>query len=244
MTVKYKKFIGLGMLGIFLAGTLGFSGPVRAASTSVVAGVAISVKDTFFTGQPTALPVSAQVLTAGGLTERKLIDLSKLSVSSAGGTITVSEGATGDVTPLDAMSSAPEPGDWINVSLTDQSLSGPGASMPLQGICQSPGSSPGPHNAPCSIVVTVVDAISSALAPGDSITVSVAGQPLSGPGASMPLQGFCKSRGSSPGPNNAPCSIVATSSVNFAVIIGGVIQINIAQAPGTYYGVMEVTAGY
>jgi len=200
MTVKYKKFIGLGALGIFLTGTLGFSEPVGAEPTSAVEGVAVTVKDTFFSSRPTALPVRAQILPAGGLTQHKPIDFGRFSVSSAGGIITVSEGAV-----------------FHTAGITVEGASGG---------------------------VTALDAMSYGLAPGDSITVSVMGQPLTGPGASMPLQGFCQSPGSSPGPNNAPCSIVATASLSLDVIIGGVLEINAAQAPGTYYGVMQVTAGF
>ena len=202
MTVNYKKFIGLAALGMFLAGALGFPGSVEAVTllSSPVATVPGSTKDTFFSGRAIALPVSARILPAGGLTQHKAIDFGRFLVSSAGGTITVSEGAV-----------------FHTPGITVEGASGG---------------------------VTVLDAMSSGLAPGDSITVSVMGQPLTGPGASMPLQGFCQSPGSSPGPNNAPCSIVATASLSLDVIIGGVLEINAAQAPGTYYGVMQVTAGF
>ena len=200
MTVKYNKFIRWGVLGIFLAGTLGFSGPVAAEPTSAVEGDALRVKDTFFASRSTFLPVRAQVLTAFGLRQKKAIDFGRFSVSSAGGIIAVSEGAV-----------------FHTSGITVEGASGG---------------------------LTTLDAMSSALAPGESITVSVVGPPLSGPGASMQLQGFCQIPGSAPGYNNAPCSIVATSGVSLDVIIGGVLVINAEQAPGTYYGVMQVTAEF
>ena len=200
MSLKNNKFIRWGVLGIFLVGTLGFSGPVAAEPTSAVEGVAFTVKDTFFASRSMFLPVRAQVFTAAGMRQQKAIDFGQFSVSSAGGIIFVSEDAV-----------------FHTSGITVE-----GASSGL----------------------TALDAMSSALAPGDSITVSVVGQPLSGPGASMPLQGFCQSPGSAPGYNNAPCSIVATSGVSLDVIIGGVLEINAAQAPGTYHGVMQVTAEF
>ena len=202
MAVKTKKMIGLGVAGIFLTGIMGMPVSVAAVTllSSPVATVPGSVEDSFLSGGAIALPVSARILPAGGLTQHKAIDFGRFSVSSAGGIITVSEGAV-----------------FHTSGITVEGASGG---------------------------VTALDAMSSAIAPGDSITVSVMGQSLSGPGASMPLQGFCQSPGSSPGPNNAPCSIIATSNLKLNVIIGGVLEINAAQAPGTYRGVMEVTAEF